>query len=206
MTLCWAVHRCNGIPVPASASYGVPELSFPLREAKVKALFTNAINLPVALEAASTAGIPRNRIYLLESPSRSPHADQSQGFVTVDQLIEKGASLPSLERLNWTYGQAKRQVGFLCCSSGTSGFTVRFFSRHLLLQRDSAFHDGSSWAYKPTYLYRNWSKSPITTSLPTRYSTARLPPPIGQVTCAYRFGRMGEKWPSVYSPRAISSL
>ncbi len=48
-------------------------------------------------------------------------------FKTVDQLIEDGSNIHSLEKLKWEKGQGARQTAFLCYSSGTSGLPVRSF-------------------------------------------------------------------------------
>jgi acyl-CoA synthetase (AMP-forming)/AMP-acid ligase II len=42
----------------------------------------------------------------------------------VDDLIAEGKSLPPVAPLNWIKGQGKRQVAYLCYSSGTSGRPV----------------------------------------------------------------------------------
>lgn len=127
MTLNWAIHRLNGISSPANAAYSADELMHQLKNSGSTALFTCLPLLPVALEAASKAGIPRERIYICELP------EQVQGGVkatsehkTLSQLIEDGLSLPALEPIKWTAGQGARQTAFLCYSSGTSGLPVRF--------------------------------------------------------------------------------
>ncbi|PGH32859.1 ribosome assembly protein SQT1 [[Emmonsia] crescens] len=123
LTLCWAIHRCSGIASPANATYSGPELTHQLKDSGSKSLFTCATNLPIALEAAANAGIPKSRIYLLDLPSEFPGGGKSpDGFKTVEQLIKEGRSLPKLEKLNWQPGQGAKQTAFLCYSSGTSGF------------------------------------------------------------------------------------
>ena len=80
-----------------------------------------------ALKAAKTAGIPEDRIFLLEVPG----FESSSKFTTVDQLIEEGKNLPAREPLKWVTGQGARQTAFLCYSSGTSGLPVRIILHKL---------------------------------------------------------------------------
>lgn len=81
--------------------------------------------LPVALEAAASAGFPKDRIYLIELPQQIlGGAKQPAEYKTVSQLIEAGKSLPKLEKLNWSAGEGARRTAFLCYSSGTSGLPV----------------------------------------------------------------------------------
>ncbi|EEH33839.1 4-coumarate-CoA ligase [Paracoccidioides lutzii Pb01] len=122
MTLCWAIHRCSGIASPANATYSAPELAHQLKDSGSKSLFTCATNLPIALEAAANVGIPKSRVYLLDLPSQFPGGGKApDGYITVEQLIKDGYSLPKLEKLNWQPGQGVKQTAFLCYSSGTSG-------------------------------------------------------------------------------------
>ncbi|PGH09022.1 hypothetical protein AJ79_05817 [Helicocarpus griseus UAMH5409] len=122
LTLCWAIHRCSGIASPANATYSHPELTHQLKSSGAKCLFTSAVNLPIALEAAANAGLPKDRIYLLELPPQlTGGAKAPEGFKTLNQLVKEGFSLPKVEKLNWQPGQGAKQTAFLCYSSGTSG-------------------------------------------------------------------------------------
>lgn len=123
MGLSWAVHRLNGISSPANAMYSAEELTHQLTTSRCKALFTVPSLLPVALEAAEAAGIPRARVYLCDMPAE-PAQNVSTEFKTLAQLIERGRDLPELEPIRWEQGQAKRQTAYLCYSSGTSGLPV----------------------------------------------------------------------------------
>ncbi len=125
MTLNWAIHRLNGISSPANASYSAEELMHQLKNSGSTVLFTCVPLLPVALEAASKAGIPTERIYLCELPEQAlGGSTASNAFKTLSRLIENGASLPPLEPIKWDKGQGARQTAFLCYSSGTSGLPV----------------------------------------------------------------------------------
>jgi len=122
MTLNWALHRLNGVSSPANASYSADELQHQLTNSGAKVLFTVQPLLPIALEAAQKAGLPRNRIYICEMPGEA--AGNSE-FKTLGQLTAEGALLPELEPIRWEPGQGARQTAFLCYSSGTSGLPVR---------------------------------------------------------------------------------
>ncbi|KMU79262.1 4-coumarate-CoA ligase [Coccidioides immitis RMSCC 3703] len=122
LVLCWAIHRCGGIASPANAVYSGPELTYQLKDSGAQSLFTCVPSLPIALEAAAKAGIPRNRIYILDLPTEFTGSTEApQGMRTLEQFITEGYSLPKLEKLNFGPGQGARQTAFLCYSSGTSG-------------------------------------------------------------------------------------
>ncbi|OJD28016.1 hypothetical protein ACJ73_00595 [Blastomyces percursus] len=122
LTLCWAIHRCSGIASPANATYSAAELAHQLKDSGSQSIFTCAVTLPIALEAAANVGIPKSRICLLDLPPQLPSGGKApDGFKTVDQLINEGRSLPEVEKLNWQPGQGAKQTAFLCYSSGTSG-------------------------------------------------------------------------------------
>jgi acyl-CoA synthetase (AMP-forming)/AMP-acid ligase II len=111
---------------PANAAYSAAELTHQLRDSKAQVLFTCLPLLKTALEAAGKAGIPQNRIYLIDVPAQvRGDAKTSAEYKTVDQLIEEGKSLPKVEKLKWVPGQGARTTAFLCYSSGTSGLPVR---------------------------------------------------------------------------------
>ena len=115
-----AVHRINGIVSPASAAYSAPELEHQLRSSGARALFTCVPLLDTALKAARALSIPDELIFILPMPG----AEKKAPFTTVDDLVAEGESLPPVAPLNWIKGQGKRQVAYLCYSSGTSGRPV----------------------------------------------------------------------------------
>ena len=107
---------------PANAAYSAPELKHQLLDSKAKALFTCVPLLPTALEAASAAGLPKERIYIIDALPGGEKAPAQ--YKTLSQLVETGKSLPKLEKVNWRAGEAVRRTAFLCYSSGTSGLPV----------------------------------------------------------------------------------
>lgn len=126
MTLSWAIHRLNGVSSPANAAYNADELRHQLTNSGAKLLFTVLPLLPVALEAAEKANIPRSKVYIVEMPGDK---NVPQEFKTLNQLLKEGESAPELEPVKWTKGQGARQTAFLCYSSGTSGLPVSTVSR-----------------------------------------------------------------------------
>ncbi|KKY28490.1 putative phenylacetyl- ligase [Diplodia seriata] len=122
LTLAWATHRLGGVQTPANAAYSAPEIEYQLKDSGAKCLFTCLPLLPTALEACSKAGIPKNRIYILDVPKELTGGKSAPSeYKTVDQLIQDGLDAPALEKLHWAEGEGARRTAFLCYSSGTSG-------------------------------------------------------------------------------------
>jgi long-subunit acyl-CoA synthetase (AMP-forming) len=92
-------------------------MTFALRTAQAKVLMTAASALPVAIPAAKNAGIPQDRIILLEG--------KKAGFTTIQDLVALGESFgPSgqAQLFKIPTGQTNKDVcGFLSFSSGTTG-------------------------------------------------------------------------------------
>ncbi|GKT42464.1 acyl-CoA ligase easD [Colletotrichum spaethianum] len=121
-----AVHRLSGIVTPASAAYSAQELEHQLRSSNAKALFTCIPLLETALKAAKAVNLANDRIFLLSVPGVS----QKTPYITLDDLIQEGKSLPELEPLKWVKGQGARQPAYLCYSSGTSGLPKAVMISH----------------------------------------------------------------------------
>lgn len=124
LTLAWATHRIGGIQTPANAAYTVQELEHQLRDSGAKCLFTCSPMLDLALQAASTVGIPEKRVFLIDVPDSIASGQKREGYKTLEQLISEGERLPRLEELKWSKGEGARRTAFLCYSSGTSGLPV----------------------------------------------------------------------------------
>lgn len=124
MTISWAVHRLDGISSPANAAYSPSELAFQLQNSRSNCLFTCEALLPVALQAAKIVNLPRSRIFLCPVAGKESTTRRKAEFSSLDELISEGAGLSILKEQTWTIGQSKRQVAFICYSSGTSGLPV----------------------------------------------------------------------------------
>ncbi|KAG4031139.1 hypothetical protein MFRU_010g02640 [Monilinia fructicola] len=120
MTLAYAVHELGGVVSPANAQYSAAELEFQLKSSQSKALFTCIPLLETALQAAQGAGIPNDRIFILDLPKEIT-GGKKVPFKTADDLIAAGEKLPKLAPFKMQKGQAATQTAYLCYSSGTSG-------------------------------------------------------------------------------------
>ncbi|KAM7205962.1 hypothetical protein V8F33_000792 [Rhypophila sp. PSN 637] len=126
--LCYATHRLNGIPSLANMAYSAQELTHQLTSSSIRVLFTCQSLLPVALQAADAAGLPRSNIFLVPQPTDK--LPLPSGFKTTDDLLTLGRNTHGLEALRWSKGQARRQPAFLCYSSGTSGLPKAVMISH----------------------------------------------------------------------------
>lgn len=110
--LIWGVHWAGGICSPANPSYTVDELTFQLRDSGAKALVTQKAFLKVALEAASNAGIPEDRIILVGE--RSQDSMRFKHFTSIRNVA-------GTNRYRRTKLDPQRDLAFLVYSSGTTG-------------------------------------------------------------------------------------
>lgn len=101
----------------ASPAYNVEEMTYALRTADAKVLMTAASSLSVAIPAAENAGIPKDRIILLEG--------EQDGFTTIHDLVAFGKAKgvdKQVASYKFSTGQTNRDLcGFLSFSSGTTG-------------------------------------------------------------------------------------
>lgn len=100
----------------ASPAYNVEEMTYALKTAQAKILMTVPSSMAVAIPAARNAGIPKERIILLEG--------SHEGHPTMKQLLEAGKSYGSdqIASLKIPQGKSSRDVcAFLSFSSGTTG-------------------------------------------------------------------------------------
>ena len=110
----WAILRAGGRVNGASPAYGAEEMEHALKTAKSKVLITLPSALKVALAAADNAGIPRDRVFLLEG--------KAEGFSTIQELMEIGTRYIPEPPWSIPRGQSNKNIcGFLNCSSGTTG-------------------------------------------------------------------------------------
>ncbi|KAF3479655.1 uncharacterized protein GIQ15_06631 [Arthroderma uncinatum] len=122
LPLGWAVHRLSGIAALANPTSSTEELIQFLRESKAVALFTCTSLLATAVTAAESCGIPREHVYLLDTPGEeATKTSDPQKFTTVSQLIDSGSNLDEIEPLRWEKGQGTQQCAYLCVTSGTFG-------------------------------------------------------------------------------------
>lgn len=108
--------RAGGIISGASPAYNIEEMTYALKTAQAKILMTVPSSMSVAIPAAQNAGIPRERIFLLEG--------DHEGYTNMQQLLEMGKSYGSDQTAAFKipHGKTNRDVcGFLSFSSGTTG-------------------------------------------------------------------------------------
>lgn len=106
----WGCHWAGGVISPANTAYTAKELALQLRESGSKALATQSHLLPVALAAASTAGLPTTRIILLGNGK-----DETEKIQHFTKLLRKenGRQRAVIDPQN--------DLAFLVYSSGTTG-------------------------------------------------------------------------------------
>ncbi|KAI4244573.1 MAG: hypothetical protein L6R42_010430, partial [Xanthoria sp. 1 TBL-2021] len=101
----------------ASPAYNVEEMTYALKTANAKFLMTIPSSMDVAVAAAQKAGIPKERIFLLEG--------DVAGHTTMKQLLGIGKSYGSqgqVSRFKIPKGKQNKDVcGLLSFSSGTTG-------------------------------------------------------------------------------------
>ncbi|KIW77814.1 hypothetical protein Z517_07647 [Fonsecaea pedrosoi CBS 271.37] len=108
--------RAGGIVSGASPAYNAEELAFALKTAEAKFLFTAPPNLPVAVAAARSVGIPREHVFLIYGAA--------ENFTTLAELLEIGRSYGTsqVEAYRIPPNKQNRDVcAFLSFSSGTTG-------------------------------------------------------------------------------------
>jgi 4-coumarate--CoA ligase len=78
----FGVLRVGGIVSGASPAYNVEEMSYALKTTDAKFLFAVPGSIAVAAAANKSAGIPQERVFLLEGTIK--------GFATMSELLEIG--------------------------------------------------------------------------------------------------------------------
>ncbi|KZV70955.1 amp dependent CoA ligase [Peniophora sp. CONT] len=145
----WAIHRLGAVVSPANPSFTAEELHYQLVASDSRAIIAHPSALTTALEAAALAGIPANRVIVLEG--RVDENDAREGIRCSDDLVALGLSQPPhfIER-KLNPGEAKTKIAFLSFSSGTTGKPKAVAIPHIapianLLQMQAHYHntDGS---------------------------------------------------------------
>ncbi|KAF9892675.1 hypothetical protein FE257_001077 [Aspergillus nanangensis] len=103
-SVVWGTLAIGGVVCPVNPSYRAEELVHPLKDANAKAMVTMRAQAPAALEAARRAGLPEDRVVILdELPAE-----------LVDDGHAYGAHTPPINSPN-------KDLAFLVYSSGTTG-------------------------------------------------------------------------------------
>ncbi|GBE87735.1 Acyl-CoA ligase easD [Sparassis crispa] len=116
--IIWAIHRLGAIVTAANPAYTAEELEHQLVTSKSKVIIAHPANHPIALVAATAAGIPPENIMLVDALPATAAAP----YPTISALISEGLSAPQNyveQRLK--PGEGKTKLAFLSFSSGTTG-------------------------------------------------------------------------------------
>lgn len=118
--------RAGGVISGASPAYNVEEMTYALKTAEAKFLFTVPSSMEIAAAAAKDAGIPLEHVFLLEGTMK--------GFTTMSELLEIGKSYGAsgqIEQFRLPPGKKNKDVcGFLSFSSGTTGLPKAVMIAH----------------------------------------------------------------------------
>ncbi|KAK5084649.1 hypothetical protein LTR05_005727 [Lithohypha guttulata] len=118
--------RAGGVVSGASPAYGIDEMTYALQKAESKILFTVPSSMEIAATAAKNAGIPKERIFLLEG--------QLEGYKTMAELLSEGKTYGDDEQIpqfKLPAGKKNKDIcGFLSFSSGTTGLPKAVMIAH----------------------------------------------------------------------------
>ncbi|KAL5340683.1 hypothetical protein BJX70DRAFT_407017 [Aspergillus crustosus] len=121
-----ATVRAGGVISGASPAYNIEEMTYALKTARAKFLMTVPSSMDVAIPAAKSAGIPPERIFLLEG--------SKEGYTSVQQLVQKGKQYGpggQVVPFKLPTGKSNRDIcGFLSFSSGTTGLPKAVMIAH----------------------------------------------------------------------------
>ncbi|KAI9875642.1 MAG: hypothetical protein M1830_008154 [Pleopsidium flavum] len=118
--------RAGGVVSGASPAYNIEEMTYALKTGDAKFLMTLPSSMKVAAAAAKNAGIPKERVFLLEG--------EMEGFTTMKQLLEMGKAFGQegqIQSFQLPKGKKNKDVcGFLSFSSGTTGLPKAVMIAH----------------------------------------------------------------------------
>ncbi|RUS13348.1 hypothetical protein BC937DRAFT_95447 [Endogone sp. FLAS-F59071] len=100
----------RGVISPANPSYNEMELTYQLQEAHATIMIISPDSIDVAVKAAKTVGIPKDRIFLFGDKTVG-------GLKPYLNILGKREAKP----VEYTFEEASTTTAFLCFSSGTTG-------------------------------------------------------------------------------------
>ncbi|KAH8151458.1 uncharacterized protein LAJ45_04663 [Morchella importuna] len=125
----FAALRSGGVISGASPSYTEDEMTFALKTVNAKYIFTVPGSVEIAVAAAARAGIPKDKIFLLEG--------MRAGYKTLKELVEVGrreqTQMPAFDLGGRDSGEV---CAYLSFSSGTTGLpkAVMISHRNMIAQ------------------------------------------------------------------------
>jgi acyl-CoA synthetase (AMP-forming)/AMP-acid ligase II len=114
----WGCHYAGGIVAPVNPDLSIQDLHQQIERGEARGLVVHPDCLPVALKAARTANLPRERILVLRFDRDLP---TNNGTSTVDQFIAS-AKVASDMISHRSKINSQRDIAFLVYSSGTTGY------------------------------------------------------------------------------------
>jgi acyl-CoA synthetase (AMP-forming)/AMP-acid ligase II len=110
--IMWGTLWAGGVLSPANPAYTVEEFAHQLKDSNARAIATQADLLPVVVEAAKIAGVPRDMIFLIGDKKMKDASFKH--FTSVRNI--SGAT-----RFRKAKVEPENQLAFLVYSSGTTG-------------------------------------------------------------------------------------